>query len=357
MKISKSIILFTTLWTVSSSTFASNDCKVRDQDLIPSDYTGACLNGYAHGYGVAKHTQKAITYQGNFKGGMPNGQGKYIYKGSMVVLGNFVNGKLVGKGNINFSGGASYTGGYHLNKMHGYGTYKSKGGHVFKGNYRHDKRHGKGLLIFKDGESISGQWVDDKLQGFATQRLTTGAVFKGNFRNGKRSGKGLIKFKDGESINGQWVNGSLSGYAIQKYRTGTVFKGNFRNGQRHGKGHIRLASGAAANGIWTKGKLTNGEALKLYSKISTKPRTVIRRVQPTLVPRATSSVIETRIDGDFEGWEGETIFKLMNGQIWQQSEYNYHYAFMPEVLIYRSGGGYKMKVDGIGDSIRVTRLK
>ena len=79
---------------------------------------------------------------------------------------------------------------------------------------------------------------------------------------------------------------------------------------------------------------------------------------PQTVP-ASPSVIESQIDGDFEGWEGETIVKLMNGQIWQQSEYHYHYhyAFMPKVLIFRSGGAYKMKVDGIEKAVGVKRLK
>ena len=36
-----------------------------------------------------------------------------------------------------------------------------------------------------------------------------------------------------------------------------------------------------------------------------------------------SNVIHSYIDDDFEGWEGETIFKLDNGQIWQQSSYAY----------------------------------
>jgi len=73
----------------------------------------------------------------------------------------------------------------------------------------------------------------------------------------------------------------------------------------------------------------------------------------------TQKVIESRIDGDFEGWEGETVIKLMNGQIWQQTEYyyHYHYAYMPSVLIYRSGGRYKMKVDGIDKAVGVTQLK
>jgi len=78
--------------------------------------------------------------------------------------------------------------------------------------------------------------------------------------------------------------------------------------------------------------------------------------QPLQTPRA--EVIESRIDGEFEGWEGETIVKLINGQIWQQSEYyyHYHYSYSPKVLVYRSGSGYKMQVDGISKSIGVLPL-
>lgn len=74
---------------------------------------------------------------------------------------------------------------------------------------------------------------------------------------------------------------------------------------------------------------------------------------------STSDVIESRIDGEFSGWEGETIFKLVNGQIWQQSRYayKYHYAYSPEVLIYRSGSVYKMRVDSVDGEIAVRRLK
>jgi hypothetical protein len=73
----------------------------------------------------------------------------------------------------------------------------------------------------------------------------------------------------------------------------------------------------------------------------------------------SKEVIESSIDGDFEGFEGETIIKLMNGQIWQQTEYyyHYHYAFMPKVLIYKSGSGYKMKVDGVDKAVGVIKLK
>lgn len=69
--------------------------------------------------------------------------------------------------------------------------------------------------------------------------------------------------------------------------------------------------------------------------------------------------IEAQVDGDFNGWEGQTIVKLMNGEIWQQTEfhYHYHYAFMPKVVIVKSGIGHKMIVDGVPKAIGVKRLK
>jgi hypothetical protein len=55
--------------------------------------------------------------------------------------------------------------------------------------------------------------------------------------------------------------------------------------------------------------------------------------------RLAEATLETQVDGDFKGWEGETVVKLMNGQVWQQTEYHYeyHYAYMPKVLIFSSG--------------------
>src|ERR1700687_432528 len=66
-------------------------------------------------------------------------------------------------------------------------------------------------------------------------------------------------------------------------------------------------------------------------------------------------VIESEIDGEFQGWDGDTIFKLMNGQIWQQSsyDYTYDYEYDPDVLIYKTPGGFKMKVGGVDESIYV----
>jgi hypothetical protein len=68
---------------------------------------------------------------------------------------------------------------------------------------------------------------------------------------------------------------------------------------------------------------------------------------------------ESQVDEDFNGFEGETIIKLLNGQIWQQSEYYYlyHYSFMPKVIIYKTNNIYKMQVEGVDKSISGIRLK
>ena len=61
-----------------------------------------------------------------------------------------------------------------------------------------------------------------------------------------------------------------------------------------------------------------------------------------------SGVIESRISGDFSGWDGESEYELTNGQVWKQARYRYQYRYKysPRVLIYRASGGHIMDVEG-----------
>ena len=73
-----------------------------------------------------------------------------------------------------------------------------------------------------------------------------------------------------------------------------------------------------------------------------------------------AGVYEGQIDGDFNGWEGETIYRLMDGHIIQQEEYHYHYhyAYSPRVIIYQSGDGYKIHVENDnGGDVRIIILR
>ena len=72
-----------------------------------------------------------------------------------------------------------------------------------------------------------------------------------------------------------------------------------------------------------------------------------------------SAVIQSTVDGEFKGFDGNTVVKLSNGNVWRQTEYfyEYHYAYMPKVLIVRRGSAYVMKVEGISKSVGVERLR
>ncbi len=77
------------------------------------------------------------------------------------------------------------------------------------------------------------------------------------------------------------------------------------------------------------------------------------------VRSSCSPAIENTISGDIEGWDGDTIFKLDNGQIWQQAayDYTYFYAYRPEVTIYQTSAGCRMKVEDETETVLVKRIK
>ena len=73
----------------------------------------------------------------------------------------------------------------------------------------------------------------------------------------------------------------------------------------------------------------------------------------------SGGVVESRVDGEFNGWNGNTIVRLSNGQIWAQEQYyyEYRYAYMPKVIVFVSDGRWSMLVDGTSKAVPVSRLK
>jgi hypothetical protein len=108
-------------------------------------------------------------------------------------------------------------------------------------------------------------------------------------------------------------------------------------------------------------KLSPNELVALNRWLAKFANTIAAAVGQTAGPGTvgTPDVVESHIDGDFEGWSGDTTFKLDNGQIWQQAGYgySYHYAYHPSVTIRRTGTSYRMKIEGTVDSVAVKRLK
>lgn len=141
-------------------------------------------------------------------------------------------------------------------------------------------------------------------------------------------------------------------------------------------GHVEMTSAGLPAIAWSgtvSGNFVSGsyrvgastQSGSFYLAIIDQPQPEPRKPQtmPRSVPLPSSGcvpAIESAITGEVHGWDGETIFKLDNGQIWQQAEYDYTYFFYeyhPDVTIYQTRAGCRLKVEDEDETILVKRIK
>ncbi|MFT4767253.1 MAG: hypothetical protein ACI8RN_000378 [Glaciecola sp.] len=71
--------------------------------------------------------------------------------------------------------------------------------------------------------------------------------------------------------------------------------------------------------------------------------------------------VESSITGEFSGWTGKTVFRLENGQVWEQrlsGRYPYRGPANPKVVISKNFMGfYKMTLVDVDRSIGVSRVR
>ena len=108
-----------------------------------------------------------------------------------------------------------------------------------------------------------------------------------------------------------------------------------------------------------KQNIATNSLSEIQSKLDSLKRVLAENVALIAPAGNGPTLIETQIDGTFQGWEGDTIFIMVNGQIWQQVSYayTYHYAYRPKVYLIKTYGTYKMKVAGVSGSIFVKQLR
>ncbi len=80
---------------------------------------------------------------------------------------------------------------------------------------------------------------------------------------------------------------------------------------------------------------------------------------PLETSSSSEEAIASKIDGMFHGWDGRTVFKLRNGQVWQQADFHvlYRFAYGPRVRIRRAGSSYQLYVEGVDTTTAVKRLR
>jgi hypothetical protein len=126
-------------------------------------------------------------YVGEWKGGLPHGQGTYTFRAPHKLagekyVGEFRNGKLHGQGTLTFSAphkdaGEKYVGEWKDDKRHGQGTVTwsaphEGAGEKYVGEYRDGKRNGQGTYTSAHGRVKGGIWENNKFL-YAKKKPTT----------------------------------------------------------------------------------------------------------------------------------------------------------------------------------------
>ena len=70
------------------------------------------------------------------------------------------------------------------------------------------------------------------------------------------------------------------------------------------------------------------------------------------------SQIRSQVAGAFTGYNDSAIFRLTNGQVWQQKryKYKYKYKYRPKIRIYQDSGRWFAEFDCMEEPIEVVRV-
>jgi len=147
-------ILLIILIFFSSNIFAEPaviNCKGKDNSKWTNCFGALSKNG--------------TTYVGNFLKGKMHGKGTFTYSDGATYFGDFRNGKESGEGTfICWAHGAKYEGAFKNGLKHGKGSYNYPDGATYVGDWEYGKRHGTGVYTFANGEKMIGEFREDKYQ-------------------------------------------------------------------------------------------------------------------------------------------------------------------------------------------------
>ena len=190
-------------------------------------YIGDVKNGKPNGLGSSNLPGSPMSYNGEWKDGLKNGQGTFTYASGSMYQGEFKDDKQHGQGTLTWINGAKRVGEFRKGKLFNITEYSRKGSIIRKwvnGVMVFDKKKGKLLFLrnengkwtwLKSGnEEIDGKYVGsiDKngIPGDAgTLSLPDGNKYEGEWKDGKYDGKGTLTFTDGDTLEGEWKDGKL----------------------------------------------------------------------------------------------------------------------------------------------------
>lgn len=242
-------------------------------------------------------------YEGEWKDGAPNGNGKMIYANGDIYIGSWLSGNKHGEGEMTYANGDHYGGSWRtgakdgdgkmiyangniyegnwkMGVRNGYGTMSYANGNCYKGNWKDGNYDGNSIMKYANGDVYEGEWKLENPSGRGRMAYANGNIYEGSWRMGVRDGNGTITYTNGDSFecnysNGILVSGTLSrnngdqytakwfdyksGKGTIKYKNGDVYVGSFKDLLPDGEGKLTDEDGLGKNGKWEMGILKDGK--------------------------------------------------------------------------------------------------
>lgn len=170
-------------------------------------------------------------YVGGWAGGLPEGEGKYVWKD-----------------------GSWYEGGWKEGAKHGIGMYKWPSGACYRGEWQNGSMQGVGTLEAVDGSKYIGSWLQDMKHGLGKKIYANRDVYEGLWRAGKPEGPGRYVWADGNEYNGEWLCGRMHGQGTFVWKTGERYDGEWKDGLENGVGVFTFRDKTTYHGMWLGGK-------------------------------------------------------------------------------------------------------
>ena len=212
-------------------------------DMIFSNgdsYTGEWTNNEFDGFGVYEYAAAKAVYQGDWSGGLQNGNGFYKCP-QFSYNGQWEKGWMNGDGVLTFSNGDRYEGTVHENIIDGIGSYNYANGNWYEGEFVNGKMNGLGVFQFKNGNRFEGEFYDGKIYGDGTMYLVgdKGTVSITGFwpKDGSFPKEASILFENGDlyegplkngipTQEGTWISGEERQEKLDKVNKSTLHKAN-----------------------------------------------------------------------------------------------------------------------------------
>jgi len=96
------------------------------------------------------------------------------------------------------------------------------------GNFVVGKIEGKGPQVFHNGEAYEGMFVGGQRRGHGVQLYANGDRYEGDFQDWKTTVKGVLVKKNGERYEGEFRNGQMNGKGVLVDAGGTRTAGKFQ---------------------------------------------------------------------------------------------------------------------------------